>query len=102
MQSQSLDDLGARGHQHRDRDPVTSDPQREPSPPPPYSAASAAQLPCYDTVTRTCADGTAVTALAQNDSVFMKRCDSMIGSSEYRLSNFALIRVRIHVLYIVY
>ncbi|KAK3783201.1 hypothetical protein RRG08_046993 [Elysia crispata] len=82
LQPQSMDDLGARGHQQRNRDTaITCDPYREPSPPPPYTAGAAAQLPCYDTVTRTSADGSGtVTALAPSDSVFMRRSDT-IGSN---------------------
>ncbi|RUS84707.1 hypothetical protein EGW08_007535 [Elysia chlorotica] len=83
----------SRGHHHRQqrssnpRDPATApltcEPQREPSPPPPYTAgftAAPAQLPCYDTVTRTSADGSGtVTALASNpnDGAFRKQCDSL-------------------------
>ncbi|GFR79109.1 protein patched homolog 1 [Elysia marginata] len=75
LQDQSIDCLVARGQQQRNRDPVTSDPHREPSPPPPYTAGSAAaQLPCYDTVTRAAADGSGVeTALAPNEGLLQKR-----------------------------
>nr|KAI8754123.1 protein patched-like protein 1-like [Biomphalaria glabrata] len=71
-QCEDLDTLS----QHRE----LTDLQREPSPPPPYTASGGTQPPCYDTVTRSESSG-AVTTLAPNDGIFTRRLESPLGST---------------------
>ncbi|KAH9499847.1 Protein patched 1 [Bulinus truncatus] len=75
LQPHGSDDLEAQV-QHRE----LTDLQREPSPPPPYTACGGSQPPCYDTVTRSESSGT-VTTLAPNDGIFTRRLESALGSS---------------------
>ena len=68
-----------------------TDLQREPSPPPPYSPATAPPLPPYDTVTCTSCDGSgaAVTTLAPNEAVFMKRSEAALNQCEDHFINIS-------------